>query len=209
MTTHGTAIKLSRMTTLATFQATNPREINWKSYTVKKLNNVTNFFTNRARNFYYGCGLGIKRVCYVALFISVLQLVKGKASENTNSIDNHDYTPFFTAYIGALEEVLFRGIVQNCIYGISTRVFNKLDLINVEPKAYYTAVIPTSFLFGLYHLSNPKPSFIVTALTTLDGFQYGRASHCDGLDKAMWAHATYNYIAGWVNLVIRAYTIRK
>ena len=90
MTTHGTAIKPSRMTTLATFQATNPREINWKSYTVKKLNNVTNFFTNRARNFYYGCGLGIKRVCHVALVVSVLQLVKGKASENTNSIDNHD-----------------------------------------------------------------------------------------------------------------------
>ena len=203
MTTHGTAIKSSRMTPLATFEATNTTETNWKSYTVKKLNNVATFFTNRVRNFYYGCGLGLKQVCHVALVISVLQLAKGKASENTNTIDNYDYTPFFTAYIGALEEVLFRGIVQNCIYGINTKVFSKLDFINVETKAYYTAVIPTSFLFGLSHLSNPKPSFIVTALTTLSGFQYGRISHCDGLDKAMWAHATYNYIAGWVNLAIR------
>ena len=35
MTTHGKAIKPSKMTTLATFEATNPTEINWKSYTVK------------------------------------------------------------------------------------------------------------------------------------------------------------------------------
>ena len=209
MTTHGTAIKSSKMTPLATFEATNPTKINWKSYTARKLNNVATFFTNRVRNFYYGCGLGLKQVCHVALVISVLQLAKDKASENTNTIDDHDYNPFFDAYIGALEEVLFRGIVQNCVYGISTRVFNKLDLINVETKAYYTAVIPTSFLFGLSHLSNHKPPFIVTTLTTLSGFQFGRASHCDGLDKAMWAHATYNYIAGWVNLLIRAYTTRK
>ena len=40
-------------------------------------------------------------------------------------------------------------------------------------------------------------------------FQYGYVSHYDGLDKAMWAHATFNYIEAWVNLMVRAYTTQE
>ena len=212
MKADGTAVKPSEMAPLATFEATYPTTINWKSYTVKKLNNVATFFTNRVRNFVYGCGLGLKRVCHVALVASVIQLARGKAFENTLSNSNHDYPPFFAAYVGALEEVFFRGIVQNCIYGISTLVFNKINKLNfltVETKAYYTAVIPTSILSGLFHWSNPKSSFIETTYAISCGFQYGYVSHYDGLDKAMWAHATFNYIEAWVNLIVRAYTTQE
>ena len=212
MKTDGTAVKPSELAPSATFEATYPTKINWKSYTVKKLNNVAKFFTNRARNFFYGCGLGLKRVCHVTLFASVIQLARGKAFENIISNSNHDYTPFFAAYVGALEEVFFRGIVQNCIYGISTLVFNKinkLNFLNVETKAYYTALIPTSVLSGLFRWSNPESSFIQTTYAISCGFQYGYVSHYDGLDKAMWAHATFNYIEAWVNLIVRAYTTQE
>ena len=212
MKTDGTAVKPSEMAPLSTFETTYPTKINWKSYTVKKLNNVATFFTNRARNFFYGCGLGLKRVCHVTLVASVIQLARGKALENIISNSNHDYPPFFAAYVGALEEIFFRGIVQNCIYGISTLVFNKINKLNfldVETKAYYTAVIPTSILSGLFHWSNPKSSFIETTYAISCGFQYGYVSHYDGLDKAMWAHATFNYIEAWVNLIFRAYTTQE
>ena len=212
MKADGTAVKPSEMAPLATFEATYPTKINWKPYTVKKLNNVATFFTNRVRNFVYGCGLGLKRVCHVTLVASVIQLARGKALETIISNSNHDYPPFFAAYVGALEEVFFRGIVQNCIYGISTLVFNKINILNfldVETKAYYTAVIPTSILSGLFHWSNPKSSFIQTTYTISCGFQYGYVSHYDGLDKAMWEHATFNYIEAWVNLIVRAYTTQE
>ena len=212
MKTDGTAVKPSEMAPLATFEATYPTKINWKSYAVKKLNNVATFFTNRARNFVYGCGLGLKRVCHVTLVASVIQLARGKAFENIISNSNHDYPPFFAAYVGALEEIFFRGIVQNCIYGISTLVFNKINKLNfldVETKAYYTAVIPTSVLSGLFHWGYPKSSFMQTTYAISCGFQYGYVSHYDGLDKAMWAHATFNYIEAWVNLMVRAYTTQE
>ena len=52
------------------------------------------------------------------------------------------------AVVGVLEEIIFRGILQNTLYAASSMGFNAMKLNNEKTISFIAALIPTSLLFG-------------------------------------------------------------
>ena len=60
---------------------------------------------------------------------------------------------------GVLEEIIFRSILQNTLYAVSSMGFNAMKLNNEKTISFIAALIPTSLLFGVCHLLNLSGSY--------------------------------------------------
>ena len=79
------------------------------------------------------------------------------------------------------------------LFEVSVKYFKALKLNNEKAKSFIAALIPTSVLFRVAHLLNPKPSWAQVVFATCAGLKFGHISHYNGLEKAMCSHASFIY----------------
>ena len=156
---------------------------------------MRSFLKQRVSNAITGCSLGALEITTFALITESYMACFGDDAIG-NRKGGLESTIIRAVVDGVLEEIIFRGILQNTLYAVSSMGFNAMKLNNEETKSFIAALIPTSLLFGACHLLNPKPSWAQVAFATCGGLKDGYISHYYGLEKAIWSHAAFNCIGG-------------